>query len=253
MFQKYAEVYDLIYRDKDYPGECDFIESLFSRYLEAPVERILDVSAGTGSHAVLLAQRGYDVTAFDYSPAMLALASAKAEKQGVRLQLAGGISMAELPNPTREQDVVLSLFASINYLTETEQIESFFSRAKDHLSPNGLLIFDYWNGIACLRDFSTERTKEAADSSKTVERTSKTRLIPLQNQAEIVFHCKVRSNTGAIDVFQEKHVVRYFFPREIEELLKKSGYRVLKMLPFKELDRDVNERDWYITVVARKA
>ena len=29
-FEKYAEYYDLIYQDKDYGKECDFIEDIFA-------------------------------------------------------------------------------------------------------------------------------------------------------------------------------------------------------------------------------
>ena len=78
----YANWYDTLYQDKDYAGECDFLESLFA-HRGVPGKSILDLGCGTGNHAVLLAQRGYKVTAVDRSAAMLQTARAKADQTGV--------------------------------------------------------------------------------------------------------------------------------------------------------------------------
>ena len=32
IFQKYANYYNLLYRDKDYPGEVEFVNSLLQKY-----------------------------------------------------------------------------------------------------------------------------------------------------------------------------------------------------------------------------
>ena len=34
---KYALCYDLIYRDKDYEAECDFVEEIFQEYSPHPI------------------------------------------------------------------------------------------------------------------------------------------------------------------------------------------------------------------------
>lgn len=53
-----ARIYDLIYEDKDYEGECDFIGEIFQRFSSHPVETILDGGCGTGGHVIPLARRG---------------------------------------------------------------------------------------------------------------------------------------------------------------------------------------------------
>jgi SAM-dependent methyltransferase len=52
-----------------------------------PGGRVLDVGCGTGRHAVPLAATGLRVTGLDLSPAMLALAAARARDAGVELEL----------------------------------------------------------------------------------------------------------------------------------------------------------------------
>ena len=74
----YADQYDLLYSDKDYEAECDLLEEVFRRYGTGPVQTILDLGCGTGSHALLLARRGYQVTGVDRSQEMLAQARQKA-------------------------------------------------------------------------------------------------------------------------------------------------------------------------------
>ena len=188
----------------------------------------------------------------DYSPEMAKQAEAKARKLGLRVDIQGGISMAELPPAKKTQDAVVSLFASINYLTKTVQIEHFLACAKEHLSDDGLLIFDYWNGIACLKDYFPERTKEVSDEARTVARTSTTQLHKLRNEAEIDFRFRIQPKAGKAEEFREKHTVRYFFPREVSDLLEKQGYELLAMLPFKDAEREITDSDWYVTAVARK-
>jgi len=65
-FERYSHYYDLIYQDKDYEEECDFVKAIFSQYSREPVTRILDVGCGTGGHALLLAQRAIMLLALTY-------------------------------------------------------------------------------------------------------------------------------------------------------------------------------------------
>lgn len=58
-------------------------------WLPSPPASILDIGCGTGSLSLLMAELGYQVTGIDFSPAMLALAEAKAQAAGqtIRFQL----------------------------------------------------------------------------------------------------------------------------------------------------------------------
>ena len=76
----YADAYDTMYHDKDYAAECDFLADVFSRFAVGPIHSIIDLGCGTGSHAIPLARRGYEVFGVDRSAQMIAIASMKARR-----------------------------------------------------------------------------------------------------------------------------------------------------------------------------
>ena len=66
VFEKYAEYYDLLYEDKDYPAESNFIHTLIQEHFST-AESILDLGCGTGNHALALLNFGYRITGIDKS------------------------------------------------------------------------------------------------------------------------------------------------------------------------------------------
>src|SRR5207249_2737003 len=75
----YARYYDLLYRDKDYAAESEYVASHIRRH--APqAKRILELGCGTGAHAEHLARMGYSVHGVDQSTIMLARAEARKAK-----------------------------------------------------------------------------------------------------------------------------------------------------------------------------
>jgi len=64
------------------------------RLLPPPPARVLDVGTGTGFLAVLLAKQGYEVTALDLSPQMLARLEDKATEVGLKIKTVVGDAAA---------------------------------------------------------------------------------------------------------------------------------------------------------------
>ena len=77
-----------------------------SQWLPPPPARVADLGCGTGSLAVLLATMGYEVTASDISPGMVARARRKANAANVPVEIA--VADAGVPQlGERSVDVVL--------------------------------------------------------------------------------------------------------------------------------------------------
>ena len=55
VFDAYAAYYDLLYKDKDYAGETEYVHRLIQRF-NPGAKSILELGSGTGKHARLLAE-----------------------------------------------------------------------------------------------------------------------------------------------------------------------------------------------------
>ena len=64
-YQALAAVYDLLMEEIDYQQWADYIHSLLEEQ-HCPGKRLLDLGCGTGSITMLLAQKGYRITAVIY-------------------------------------------------------------------------------------------------------------------------------------------------------------------------------------------
>ena len=74
VFDAYASYYDLLYQDKDYQNEIQYI----LRTLEkngVSNGNILELGSGTGKHAEELAKVGFNVHGVDLSPLMVNVAN----------------------------------------------------------------------------------------------------------------------------------------------------------------------------------
>src|SRR6267143_1119452 len=86
VFEKYAHYYDRFYADKNYDGECSFIEAGFARFGQR-TKSILDLACGTGNHGIRLAARGYQLCGMDRSSEMLSQYRRKLDTQRLSVEL----------------------------------------------------------------------------------------------------------------------------------------------------------------------
>ena len=87
LFSAYAAHYDLLYKDKDYKAEANFISDLIQELTPNPPEKIeiLDLACGTGRHAMELRQLGYKVEGSDISKEMIAVAIKESKERGLSI------------------------------------------------------------------------------------------------------------------------------------------------------------------------
>lgn len=134
-----AESYDRLTNDVDYPGVVDFYFEILKKENLNP-RTAVDLACGTGSVALLLAQRGLQVTAVDMSEEMLCVASQKAQS---------------LSNPPRfvcqrlqdlklvkAVDLAVCALDSLDYITDPEDCKQAITRVYKYLNPGGCFLFD---------------------------------------------------------------------------------------------------------------
>lgn len=136
-----APVYDEINKDLDYNSWADFIDNIVMKELGHRPEITLDLATGTGSMAIELAARGYDMIGVDYSLEMLNIARERAEAANISniLWLYQDMRSFELYGTV---DLIVSTLDSINHLTNDNDLQKCFRLAHNYLSPNGIFVFD---------------------------------------------------------------------------------------------------------------
>lgn len=213
----YANFYDPIYQDRRYEKDRDFIEGIFQRYSSNAPKTLLDFGSGTGTHALYLTKRGFDVTGVELSPNMRSIATAKAKEiKSVRF-------LPELPS-TGSYQMVTSLFAVLNYLPSDEALLSTLDQF-NALSPlDATLVFDTWNGFAVPFQSERYREKPFVFENKTFLRSSQTEIDWRSQTAKI--EITVRDPAARKELLKETHLMRFYTPREIESLTKRAGWRV---------------------------
>jgi SAM-dependent methyltransferase len=242
IFNNYARYYDLLYQDKDYSAEAQFIDRLIQS--QAPnTSAILELGCGTGNHALLLATAGYCVSGVDLSAEMLEYAQARCDRAqpelAARLQFSkGDLRQVRLvgeasQNENLKFDAILALFHVISYQTTNEDLLAAFTTAKIHLKPGGIFIFDVWYGPAVLSDPPTTRIKRLEDRSIQVTRIAEPIMYPNENLVDVNYQVFIKDKTsGTIDELKETHRMRYLFRTELELLLSQLQMQI------------VEEREW---------
>jgi SAM-dependent methyltransferase len=253
-FTEYAEIYDLLYQDKNYAAEADFVSSLLARFLaDQTLSRIkiIDLACGTGRHVFELAQRGYDMSGSDVSVSMIEGARQQASRRGLEIPFYVE-SLLTCDRIGKRFDAALVMFASLGYVTAGSDFVASLNNVKTLLRPGGLFIFDVWNGLAVVRDYSPLRIKRANAGSRRVLRVSSTTIDEVHQVATVKFEFLVASDQGELKEFSEVHAVRFFFPRELADILEACGFDLVLRCPFMDASKDVSRSDWNMTFVARR-
>jgi SAM-dependent methyltransferase len=147
-----APFYDELTREHDYDSWTGHLERA-ARAAGLSGRRLLDAACGTGKSFLPFLRRGYEVTGFDVSAEMVALARAKAPEAELfvdDLRTLGRVGSF---------DLITCLDDSLNYLVGDGELDVALSSLAANLAPGGVLVFD-------LNTLSTYRTTFARDMTQ---------------------------------------------------------------------------------------
>ncbi len=222
----YSQYYDLLYEDKDYVGEVEYIDNLIKENT-TNAESILDMGCGTGKHAELLCKEGYIVHGIDLSKDMLKIAENR--RDGIENKLTFSYSNIQDLNLNKKFDVVVSLFHVMSYQNSNEELINAFEVAKNHLKDDGIFIFDFWYGPAVLTDLPITRVKRLENKTIKVSRIAEPSMHPQANITDVNFNVFIENkSTKEIVEKKETHKMRYFFDTELDLISKNVGFSILK-------------------------
>lgn len=139
----------------------DAVDSLLLAGME-PGARILDLCCGTGRISRALADRGYRVLGIDGSEGMLEIARREAPMAAFVRADARDFALDE------PADAVVSLFDSLNHLTEPADLERAFVNVRAALAPGGRFLFDLNDESSFLRHWRGETFTTVEDDHASI-------------------------------------------------------------------------------------
>jgi len=227
-FAAYARYYDLLYREKNYRGEAEYVSSLIRAH-SPKASRVLEIGAGTGGHAAELAEMGYDILGIDTSATMLE--SAITRRDSLDADVASRISF--VPADARNYragrcfDAVVSLFHVMSYQTTNDDIAAAFATAATHLERGGVFVFDCWYGPAVLSQKPSVTVRRLADERTSIVRTAEPVLDTERGTVDVNYTIVVEDVESArCETIEETHRMRYLFTSEVQLLLDDAGLRL---------------------------
>lgn len=221
---------------------------MWVEYLEALLKRVgftghaaLDAACGTGNVSELLSQRGYDVVGVDISPQMIEAAKKKSEHVEYFVQ-----DLAEL-ELDRKFDLAISLFDSLNYITDADTLSRAVKRVAQHVVEGGYFIFDV-NTIYALAHHFFDQANLASDHYPhyiwSSEYDHTTRICTVNMTFEVMENGRTRQ-------FREVHIQRGHSLEELEQMLINAGFEVVETLHAYRFRKPTRRSD-RVFFVARK-
>ena len=228
VFEKYAKYYDLLYQDKDYKGESDYISSLINTHLPK-TKKILEFGSGSGIHGRLLGDLGYQVTGIERSQQMIDLGNKRAELNKATPNfncVQGDCTDTFIGN---DFDAVISLFHVLSYQTSNESVTAMLNNAYKQLKPGGIFIFDYWYAPAVWNYRPTLRVKKVENSELKITRIAEPECGEDTNRVNVNYLTFIEDlSSGKISKIQETHEMRAFDLDEISQFSSSAGFEVLQ-------------------------
>lgn len=244
----YARYYDLLYSDKDYMGEVEYVDSLIKANSNNAIT-LLDMGCGTGKHAELFCGRDYEVHGIDLSEDMLRIANTR--RRGKEERLRFDHSSIQGLSLNKKFDVAISLFHVMSYQNSNDELIKAFEVAKSHLNEDGIFIFDFWYGPAVLTDRPATRIKRLENESIKVTRLAEPKLHVQKNIVDVSYDVFIEDKISKeIVEKKELHRMRYFFDTELEMICEQVGFSVAEKYEWMS-DKNPDFKSWNVVWVVK--
>lgn len=245
-FNNYSKYYDLLYKDKDYNAEASYIVKLARKYKDN-ISKFLELGCGTGNHAAILCNQGFEVVGLERSAEMVSLAKQKGIQNF-------NPKVADITTFKVEDkfDVAVSLFHVISYLTNNEQLINCFKTVHQHLNDKGIFIFDVWYSPAVYMQRPETRVKRMSNDKIDVTRIAESVIHFNKNVVDVNYTIIIKDKATQIaETHQEKHPMRHFSIPEIELLAALTNFKLIQTEEF-ETGSTPSENTWGVCFVLQK-
>jgi SAM-dependent methyltransferase len=210
-----SENYLKVYRHRDETEAERLVQIILDNLNLEAKSKILDMACGSGRHAIIFSNKGFDVTAIDISERLIANAKENAVKNNAKINF---ILSDILEYKTNEKfKLALNLFTSIGYFDIDEDNFHIITKAYDLLSDGGYFVIDYFN-----KNYLLKNLVPTTIFSENGLRITQNRSI----QGNRVRKDITIQSKDSIEQFYES--VRLYSYEEMNNLIKQAGFTVYK-------------------------
>jgi SAM-dependent methyltransferase len=237
-YEALAPTYDVFTEGHDHDLWLGRLDELINEH-GVGGNRLLDVGCGTGKSALPMLRRGYDVTACDLSPGMVAIAR---DRLGPEADVFVA-DMRELPDDLGQFDVITCLDDAVNYLTNADDLLATFQSVERVLAPDGLYVFDVNTMLAYRTSFVSDFVAETPDTVFCWRAGQDAAAEPDRNYSAQL-DAFVLEEDGRWTRTTSRHEQRHFSDATIRACLADAGLRCVDMIgqaPGVQLSRPVDE------------
>jgi ubiquinone/menaquinone biosynthesis C-methylase UbiE len=234
-FDSIAGLYDELMAEIPYARWVEYVRTLAAREGHE-VRRVLDIGCGTGTASLVLAADGCEVLGVDCSEGMIAEANRKRRGwANARFMVARVENLAI----SERFDTAISLFDSLNYITEPTAFRTGLCRVYEHLEPGGLFIFDMNTPYALEEEMFTQ---DNLDERGPVHYVWRSRYDESERLAKVEMTFLDRRGAEPRTI-TETHFQRAYRLNEILDGLAAAGFRGVDMFEAFTLQRPGKRTD----------
>lgn len=228
-FNLYSKYYDMLYLDKDYKSESEYVIELLNNLSNHNIKSMLELGGGSGNHATFFSNSLNKIYGIELSSKMVDLAM-KRNIANYHVEN-GDICVNHYPN--QQFDCAVSLFHVISYLVSNKQIIDCFRSVYEQLKTGGLFLFDVWYTPAVYNLKPENRIKKIENSELKVTRVAQSNIDYISSVVNVNYTIFIEDLiNNRFEKIEETHKMRHFTSNEIELFAKMSGFEVVKSEEF---------------------
>jgi len=204
---------------------------------------LLDLGCGTGSIAIKMAEKGYEVIGIDKSSEMLSIARDKNKSEMVQF-VCQDITEFELYGTV---DIIICFLDTVNHITNKKDLKKMFSLCKNYLNQGGIMIFDIATPLYFEQSLGNNTFFDIRDDFAVIWENcySKSKSINTANITFFLKDCKIDKNSGEEKYIRSEDVIieKVYKADDILEMIENSGLEntgIYSDLTFKKPDFETN-------------
>lgn len=247
-YGRFAYLYDQLMEDIPYDKWQKILEEYSIKY-QVSGKKLLDIACGTGELSCRFSMQGYQVTGVDLSEDMLAVATAKAEAERLKIPFIQQ-NMAEL-EVLDNFDIITIFCDSINYLSSEQDVIQTFEGVANHLTEDGLFLFDVHSEYK-MENIFKDQTFTHIDEDICYIWNCFQGEFPLSVDHELTFF--VSDSSGRkYDRVEEYHFQRTFPIQQYTDWLDQVGFETLHILGDFENQPPTDETERVLFIARKKS